>query len=280
MKDSTDKKKAFICGFNGIILATVSLFPGETSNENLLSAQYNIDRFNGLIEYFGVNSNIRLIDPNEVFVSNDKVINLLKDTSRNINKSYSYFVLSAFMLGKSAALIFQRRYCGHSIDEETLQEFNNECQNLSIDEQTRAIFLETLEPITFVKEFHKSTQISSSKNMSTDKDKIVSQTFNIAGAYIEKNTGTYIQNINMSQDLTHVAEQIQSSIDHLQQQQGKSPEEAQAKVAQDIAIQSQKDPTAKEKLIKLGESIGTATVTDVAKGAVKLAIRLAGIPIP
>jgi polyhydroxyalkanoate synthesis regulator phasin len=85
--------------------------------------------------------------------------------------------------------------------------------------------------------------------------------------------------INVNQDLTHVTEQIQCLIDLLQQQ-GKSPEEAQEKVAQDIATQAQNDPTAKEKLVKWGESIGTATVTDVVKGAVKLAIRLAGIPIP
>jgi polyhydroxyalkanoate synthesis regulator phasin len=85
--------------------------------------------------------------------------------------------------------------------------------------------------------------------------------------------------INVNQDLTHVTEQIQGLIDRLQQQ-GKSPEEAQEKVAQDIATQAQNDPTAKEKLVKWGQSIGTATVTDVVKGAVKLAIRLAGIPIP
>jgi hypothetical protein len=85
--------------------------------------------------------------------------------------------------------------------------------------------------------------------------------------------------INVNQDLTHVTEQIQCLIDLLQQQ-GKSPEEAQEKVAKDIATQAQNDPTAKEKLVKWGESIGTATVTDVVKGAVKLAIRLAGIPIP
>jgi hypothetical protein len=101
----------------------------------------------------------------------------------------------------------------------------------------------------------------------------------IDGAYIESNPGTYIQSMNMSQDLTHMVEQIQSSIDRLQQQ-GKSPEEAQAEVAQYIATTAKNDPTAKEQLIKWGQSIGTATVTDVAKGAVKLAIRLAGIPIP
>jgi hypothetical protein len=84
---------------------------------------------------------------------------------------------------------------------------------------------------------------------------------------------------NTSEDLTSAVAQIQSFIDRLQQQ-GKSPEEAQSEVAQNIATQAQNDPTVKEKLIKWGQSIGTATVTDVVKGAVKLAIRLAGIPIP
>jgi hypothetical protein len=83
----------------------------------------------------------------------------------------------------------------------------------------------------------------------------------------------------MSEDLTSVAAQIQSSIEHLQQQ-GKSPEDAEKQVAQDIATQAQHNPADREKLIKWGQSISTATVTDVVKGVVKLAIRLAGIPIP
>jgi hypothetical protein len=95
--------------------------------------------------------------------------------------------------------------------------------------------------------------------------------------YIENNNG-FVQ-INMSEDLTSVAAQIQSSINCLQKK-GKSPEDAEKEVAQDIVTQAQNDPTAKEKLIEWSQSIGTATVTDVAKGAVKLAIRLAGIPIP
>lgn len=114
-------------------------------------------------------------------------------------------------------------------------------------------------------------------NMANQNDNTANQRTIHAVTYIENNNG-FVQ-INMSEDLVSVATQIQSSIDRLQQQ-GKSPTEAQEKVAQDIATQAQKDPTAKEKLIKLGESIGTATVTDVVKGAVKLAIRLAGIPIP
>jgi hypothetical protein len=116
-------------------------------------------------------------------------------------------------------------------------------------------------------------------NMANQNDNMANHRVIHAVNYFETNHG-FVQNINVSEDLTSVAAQIQSSIDHLQQQQGKSPEDAQAKVAQDIATQAQNDPIAKEKLIKWGQSIGTATVTEVVKGAVKLAIRLAGIPIP
>jgi hypothetical protein len=36
----------------------------------------------------------------------------------------------------------------------------------------------------------------------------------------------------------------------------------------------------KDKLVKWGQSLGSATVSDVVKAAVKLAIRSAGIPLP
>jgi hypothetical protein len=263
MKDATDKEKAFLCGFGGVILASQPFFHGEPSNENLLSAEYQINRFNDLIRYFGLGDSISIIDPIEISLSNEKVLNLLRDTAKIISANYSYFVLLAFELGKSAALIFQGRYCGITINEDMLQDFDNQCKKLLIDEQAIAIFLETLEPITFVEAFHK-TQISNMRTINTS-------------TYIETNNG--VVNINMGEDLASVALQIQSSIDRLQQQ-GKSPEEAEKEVAQDIATQAQNNPTTKEKLVKWGQSIGTATVTDVVKGAVKLAIRLAGIPIP
>jgi protein involved in polysaccharide export with SLBB domain len=59
---------------------------------------------------------------------------------------------------------------------------------------------------------------------------------------------------NTNEDLTSAVAQIQSFIDRLQQQ-GKSPEEAQSEVAQNIATQAQNDPTVKEKLIEW-EAIG------------------------
>ena len=57
-------------------------------------------------------------------------------------------------------------------------------------------------------------------------------------------------------------------------------EVAQAQVVQDIATQAQNDPTMKKQLIKWSKSLGSATITDVVKGIVKLAIRSAGIPLP
>ena len=101
------------------------------------------------------------------------------------------------------------------------------------------------------------------------------------GNYIESNIGTYVQGnyINMSQDLTQAATQIQDLIEQLQKR-GMTVDTAQEQVATDIATQAQNNPTMKDKLLKWGQSLGDATVSDVVKGAVKLAIRSAGIPLP
>lgn len=98
--------------------------------------------------------------------------------------------------------------------------------------------------------------------------------------YIENN-GTYVERdyINMSQDLTKAASQIQDLIEQLQKR-GVTVDVAQTQVAENIATQAKKDSTMKEKLAKWGQSLGDATVSDVVKGVVKLAIRSAGIPLP
>lgn len=103
----------------------------------------------------------------------------------------------------------------------------------------------------------------------------------VEGNYIESHTGDYIQGnyINMSQDLSDAAREIQDLIDQLQRQ-GATIDVAQDKVAQDIANQAKGDSTMKEKLLRWGQSLGDATVSDVVKGTVKLAIRSAGIPLP
>lgn len=101
------------------------------------------------------------------------------------------------------------------------------------------------------------------------------------GNYIESNTGTYIQGnyISMSQDLTQAAEQIQALLKKLQDQ-GVSVDDAQVYVSEEMASQAKQNPNMKDKLLKWGQSLGDATVSDVVKGVVKLAIRAAGVPLP
>jgi uncharacterized protein YjbI with pentapeptide repeats len=104
---------------------------------------------------------------------------------------------------------------------------------------------------------------------------------NINGGYIQTNHGTYIQGnymVNMGQDLPQAAAQIQELIEQLQKS-GTAFDVAQQRIAKDVADQAS-DPTIKEKLIKWGQSLGEATISDVARGALTLAIRSAGIPLP
>jgi len=92
-------------------------------------------------------------------------------------------------------------------------------------------------------------------------------------------TQKYEQNNYMAQDLAQAASQIQNLLEQLQQQ-GMTVDLAQKQVAQDIVNQANNDPQIKEALIKWSKSVGNATITDVVKGVVKLAIRSAGIPLP
>jgi uncharacterized protein YjbI with pentapeptide repeats len=98
---------------------------------------------------------------------------------------------------------------------------------------------------------------------------------------IDTGGGNYIQGnyINMHQDLSQAATQIQDLLEKLQKQ-GVTVDVAQEQVAQDLATQAQNNATMKDKLVKWGQSLGDATVSDVVKGVVKLAIRSAGIPLP
>jgi hypothetical protein len=83
----------------------------------------------------------------------------------------------------------------------------------------------------------------------------------------------------MSQDLTHAAAQIQELIEQLQKR-GATVDVAQEQVAKDMATHAQTNSTVRDKLLRWGQSLGDATVSDVVKSAVKLAIRSAGIPLP
>jgi HEAT repeat protein len=98
---------------------------------------------------------------------------------------------------------------------------------------------------------------------------------------IDTSGGNYIQGdyINMDQNLSKAATEIQDLIEQLQRQ-GVATVNAQEHVAQGMATQAQDNPTMRDKLAKWGRSLIDATVSDVVKEVVKLAIRLAGIPLP
>jgi argininosuccinate lyase len=86
--------------------------------------------------------------------------------------------------------------------------------------------------------------------------------------------------IDMSQDLTQAAVQIQDLIEQLQKR-GVTTKVAHKQVAENIATQAKKNPALKDKLRNWGQSLADATVSDVVKGVVKLAIHSAtGIPLP
>jgi hypothetical protein len=95
----------------------------------------------------------------------------------------------------------------------------------------------------------------------------------IAGNYIQRDF------INMSQDLSQAAAQIQNLLTQLQTQ-GSSPEDAQQQAASVLATEAQKNPTFKSKLVKWGQSLGDAATKTTVTEVVKLALRLSGVPLP
>jgi uncharacterized protein YjbI with pentapeptide repeats len=91
--------------------------------------------------------------------------------------------------------------------------------------------------------------------------------------------------INMNQDLTQAASQIEELLNQkLQKQDVTDDAAAQKEVADEMAKLAKADPKIKDKLKKWGQSLGEATVSDVVKDVVKgtvlLAIKSAGIPLP
>jgi WD40 repeat protein len=102
------------------------------------------------------------------------------------------------------------------------------------------------------------------------------------GNYIKNNSGTYIQGdyFNMSQDLTQAAGQIQDLLEQLQRN-GVTVDVAKKQIATEMSTQAQNDATMKTKLIKWGQSLGDATVSDVVKGVVKIAFKsVTGVDLP
>ncbi|NES21592.1 MAG: hypothetical protein F6K41_22355 [Symploca sp. SIO3E6] len=119
------------------------------------------------------------------------------------------------------------------------------------------------------------------------------------GTYNESNTNTsggmYIESIhgnstniqgsylNINQDLSQAAAQIQKLLIQLQTQ-GYSSKEAQNKVAQDLATQAKSEPRTKTTLTKwrqyLGDAAANGLIGEAAVEVIKTALRLSGIPLP
>lgn len=109
----------------------------------------------------------------------------------------------------------------------------------------------------------------------------------IGGDFNQAIHGGYTQihgnQINMSQDLSQAAAQIQQLLAQLQSQ-GYSATDAQQKVAHDWVDEAHSDPKAMSKMVKLGKYVRDAATSSVIGEAtvevIKLALRLSGIPLP
>jgi uncharacterized protein YjbI with pentapeptide repeats len=105
------------------------------------------------------------------------------------------------------------------------------------------------------------------------------------GNYNESINGDYIQGnyINMSQDLSQAAQQIQDLLQQLQNQ-GVTVETAQEQVATDMAKQAETNPAMMGKLVLWGKAMANkaseTTVSEAAKMVLTLALKAAGVPLP
>ncbi|MBN8564240.1 MAG: pentapeptide repeat-containing protein [Leptolyngbya sp. UWPOB_LEPTO1] len=92
-----------------------------------------------------------------------------------------------------------------------------------------------------------------------------------------------VQYINMSQDLTQAAQQIQDLLQQLQTQ-GVTVEDSQQQVATDMAKQAETNPAMMGKLVLWGKAMANkaseTTVSEAAKMVLTLALKAAGIPLP
>jgi hypothetical protein len=121
----------------------------------------------------------------------------------------------------------------------------------------------------------------------TEENKNTYNIGSIGGNFNQAVHGGYTQihgnQINMSQDLSQAAAQIQQLLTQLQSQ-GYSATDAQQKVASDWASEAKSDPKAMNKMEKLGRYVRNAATSSVIGEAtvevIKLALRLSGIPLP
>jgi hypothetical protein len=167
--------------------------------------------------------------------------------------------------------------------EQRVRELENENAHLKGKLESKDLQMARLERLLAAPK----VQINNSGNLQIGSKNSMSgnRTINTNGGnyYESINTkgGNYVQGnyINMSQNLTQAASQIQELIEQLQNS-GVAVDVAQEEVARDVATQAQNNPTVRDKLIKWGQSLGDATISDVVKGVVKLGIRSIGIPLP
>jgi hypothetical protein len=121
----------------------------------------------------------------------------------------------------------------------------------------------------------------------TDTNKNIYNIGGVRGNFNQSVQGGYTEihgnQINTSQDLSEAAAQIQRLLTQLQSQ-GYSSVQAQQKVANDWANEAKNDPKSKNKMIKLGQYVRNAATSSVIGEAtieaIKLALRLSGIPVP
>ena len=90
-----------------------------------------------------------------------------------------------------------------------------------------------------------------------------------------------ISQIDLSQDLTQAAQQIQELLTQLQKS-GVTVETAQEQMATDLATQAKSDPTVMGKLVGWGQPLankaGETTVSEAVRAVVPMALKMLGIP--
>lgn len=95
--------------------------------------------------------------------------------------------------------------------------------------------------------------------------------------------GGNLIDLSSASNLTDAAQQIQDLLQQLQGQ-GVSIEDAKQQAASDLSKQAEANPTVMGKLVKWGQSLADTasktTVSEAAKGVVKLALQMSGVPLP
>lgn len=206
----------------------------------------------------------------QVLARNDDNKQALLNTINQLTQDRKYTFLGFEMIGDDALIKFD---VPESTDAGIAQDDFQSTYQAEIEQGDQRDPLETvpLQEVIF-KAFKMGAEVAGDRiiNMHGDNSPYNE---NIAGNYAQRD---YI--VNMSQDLTQAAIQIQKLLDQLRAS-GEQDENAQKEVAQKIAREAESDPTMKEKLIRWGQTLASSTASDVVKGVVKLACQSAGIPL-